>query len=259
MKRHIVLMYHDLFRSDKSESGFQNSTALKYKVSADVFEAQVHAIADYIKSAHLQSDYIDFTFDDGGVSFLTIAAPILERYGFKGKFYISTSFLGTKGFLNKEQVRELHQRGHYIGSHSHTHPERMDRLTGEDIKREWRLSQSILKDILGFAPNMASIPNGYASKLVLDSMLESGIEMIDTSATRTTIKHYVSAIVRGRYAITEDTTIINLMHLVSSPYYRFVKRVRYVFLEMLKAILGGMYLVIRKKILSIGGETRKHS
>ena len=40
----IVLMYHDFYRYDKSESGFQNSTALKYKVSAEAFEAQVHAI-----------------------------------------------------------------------------------------------------------------------------------------------------------------------------------------------------------------------
>ena len=29
-------MYHDLFSCDKSESGFQNCTALKYKVSADM-------------------------------------------------------------------------------------------------------------------------------------------------------------------------------------------------------------------------------
>lgn len=249
MQKQIVLMYHDLFSCDKSESGFQNCTALKYKVSAEVFEAQVHAIADYIKFAHLQSDYIDFTFDDGGVSFLTIAAPILEKYGFKGKFYISTAYLGTKGFLNKEQVRELHQRGHYIGSHSHTHPERMDVLTVDNIKDEWIISQSILKEIIGFAPRLASIPNGYASKPVIDGMLNAGVDLVDTSAITTQIKHYKSATLRGRYAITEDTTVDNLMQLVSSPFYRFKKRVRYEILEIAKAILGNSYLTIRKRIL----------
>lgn len=249
MQKQIVLMYHDLYSYDKSESGFQNSTAIKYKVSAEVFEAQVQAIADYIKSTHLQSDYIDFTFDDGGVSFLTIAAPILEKYGFKGKFYISTAYLGTEGFLNKEQVRELHQRGHYIGSHSHTHPERMDVLTVDSIKEEWNVSQSILKGIIGFAPRLASIPNGYVSKPVIDGMLNAGIDLVDTSAITTQIKRYKSAILRGRYAITEDTTVDNLMHLVSSPFYRFKKRVRYVILEMAKAILGNSYLAIRKRIL----------
>ena len=49
MQKQIVLMYHDLFFSDKSESGFQNSTALKYKVSAKAFEAQVQSIENYLK------------------------------------------------------------------------------------------------------------------------------------------------------------------------------------------------------------------
>ncbi len=242
-------MYHDLYRCDKSESGFQNTTALKYKVSAETFEAQVHAIVDYMKSANLQSDDIDFTFDDGGVSFLTIAAPILEKYGFKGKFYISTAYLGTKGFLNKEHVRELHQRGHYVGSHSHTHPERMDVLTVDKIKEEWYISQSILKGIIGFAPRLASIPNGYVSKPVIDGMLKSGIDLVDTSAMTTQIKQYKSATLRGRYAITEDTTVDNLMQLVSSPFYRFKKFVRYEILEIAKVILRNSYLTIRKRIL----------
>ena len=249
MSKQIVLMYHDLYSCDKSESGFQNSTAFKYKVSAEKFEAQVRAIMEYEKTFHLKSDFVDFTFDDGGVSFLTIAAPILEKYGFKGKFYISTAYLGTKGFLNKEQVRELHQRGHHIGSHSHTHHERMDVLTVDNIKDEWNISQSILKGILGFAPRLASIPNGYASKLVIDGMLDAGIDFVDTSAITTKIKRYKSVTLRGRYAITEDTTVDNLMQLISSPFYRFKKWVRYEILEIAKTILGNSYLTIRKRIL----------
>ena len=62
MKHQIVLMYHDLFFSDKLESGFQNSTALKYKVSAEAFEAQVQSIVNYIKCNKLQTGSVDFTF-----------------------------------------------------------------------------------------------------------------------------------------------------------------------------------------------------
>lgn len=245
----IVLMYHDLYRYDKSESGFQNSTALKYKVSAEAFEAQVHAIVEYLKLSHLPSDYIDFTFDDGGVSFITIAAPILEKYGFKGKFYISTAYIGTNGFLSRDQVKELHQRGHYVGSHSHTHPDRMDILSADKIKEEWLISQTILMDILGFSPRLASIPNGYISKQCIDELLKFGIESVDTSATTTQIKHYKAAILRGRYAITEDTTIDDLMRLVSSPFYRFLKKIRYKILEIAKFVLGNSYLTIRKRLL----------
>lgn len=248
-------MYHDLYHRDKCESGFQNSTALKYKVSGEAFEAHVKAIAKYIESAHLQTDIVDFTFDDGGVSFLTIAAPILEKYGFKGKFYISTAYLGSKGFLSKEQVRELYQRGHYVGSHSHTHPERMCILTDEQIGKEWAVSQAILKEIIGCSPNLASIPNGYSSRRVIDCMLKSGIYLVDTSAITTQIKRYKSATIRGRYAITEETTVDNIIQLVSSPFYRFNKWVRYEILEIAKVVLGNSYLIIRKKFLEMSKST----
>lgn len=251
MKHQIVLMYHDLFFSDKSESGFQNSTALKYKVSAKAFEAQVQSIENYLKCNKRQTNSVDFTFDDGGVSAILIAAPILDKYGFKGKFYISTAYLGTKGFLNIEQVKQLLQRGHYVGSHSHSHPERMNILSEKKIDDEWAKSQAIIKDIIGYSPNLASIPNGYISKKVLDGMLKSGIELIDTSAITNKVRHYKSTTLRGRYAITEDTTIQQLMKIISSPSYRIVKRLRYELLEIAKMILGNSYLTIRKKIFEL--------
>lgn len=251
MKNQIVLMYHDLFFSEKSESGFQNSTALKYKVSAKAFEAQVQSIVNYLKCNNLPKESVDFTFDDGGISSILIAAPLLEKYGLKGKFYISTAYLGTKGFLNGEQVRQLFQRGHYVGSHSHTHPERMSILAEKEIDDEWSVSQAILKEIIGHSPHLASVPNGYVSERVLDGMLKSGIEMIDTSAIMTKEKHYKTSTLRGRYAITEDTTINQIMKIISSPSYRFVKRLRYMLLEIAKMILGSSYLTLRRKIFEI--------
>lgn len=248
MNNQIVLMYHDLYFSDKSESGFQNSTALKYKVSAKAFEAQVQSIVNYLKCNKHQTNSVDFTFDDGGVSAILIAAPILEKYGFKGKFYISTAYIGRKGFLNVEQVKQLFQRGHYIGSHSHTHPERINILTEKEINDEWAKSQAILKDIIGYSPNLASIPNGYISKMVLDGMLKSGIEIIDTSSITNKVRHYKCSTLRGRYVITEETTIKQLMKIISSPFYRIIKRLRYELLEIAKIVLGNSYLTIRKKI-----------
>lgn len=242
-------MYHDLYLKDKSESGFQNDTALKYKVEATAFEAQVKAVAEYLDRMLLPKDSVDFTFDDGGLSFYTIAAPILEKYGLKGKFYISTAYIGTAGFLDEAGIKELHKRGHYVGSHSHTHPERMTALSQEEIEQEWSTSQTSLREILGFVPKIASIPNGYSSKDVLEAMIQSGIETIDTSATTTKIMHYESAVLRGRYAVTEDVTVEQLMQIVSSPLCRFKKRMRYEVLELAKAMLGRWYLTIREKLL----------
>ena len=78
-------MYHDLYIQSGAESGFQNESAFQYKIQVDEFEKQVKAVVDYCRE-HIEIQ-VDFTFDDGGVSFLTLAAPILEKYGLKGIFF----------------------------------------------------------------------------------------------------------------------------------------------------------------------------
>lgn len=242
-------MYHDVYRGSTSESGFQNDTAIKYKVRASDFENQVATINDYLKSHNLPKDSVEFTFDDGGESFLTIIAPILEKYGFRGKFYISTGKIGTKGFLNEAQVKELHSKGHIVGSHSHSHPERMSAMSKDEIDHEWNQSQNILKEILGFSPKYASIPNGYQSKAILESMISSGITVIDTSATTTRQRRFKSALVRGRYAVTDDMTVSQLMKLLNSPAYRFKIAMRWYALSFAKKMLGNTYLSIRSKLV----------
>lgn len=243
--KQIVLMYHDVYRDSPSESGFQNATAIKYKVNADSFEEHVAAIDSYMREHKLSPRTVEFTFDDGGVSFLNIVAPILEKYGFRGKFYISTGYIGSKGFLNADQIRELNNRGHIIGSHSHSHPERMSAMSVADINNEWRISQGLLAEVLGTTPTYASIPNGYQSKDVLNAMTSAGISVIDTSATTTRQSKFNNATVRGRYAITDDTTVEEVIQLISSPMCRFKKSVRWQVLSVSKKILGDSYLKIR--------------
>ena len=52
---------------------------------------------------------------------------MLERYGWPGYFFVATDWIGRPGFLNAAQFRELDSRGHVIGSHSCSYPERMAR------------------------------------------------------------------------------------------------------------------------------------
>jgi len=245
----IVLMYHDVYRDSPAESGFRNPTAIKYKVRADKFEAQVAAIDNYLRERKLSAKTVGFTFDDGGVSSLTVVAPILEKYGFRGTFYISTGYIGAERFLDAEQIRELYNRGHIIGNHSHSHPERMSAMTKSDINDEWRISQMILRDVLGFSPKYASVPNGYSSELVLQAMVDVGIAHIDTSATTTKVSHYGKATVRGRFAVTDDMTADCISSLISSPFVRLKKTLRWHCLLLAKALFGNSYLKIRKILI----------
>ena len=244
MKR-VVLMYHDIGK----DSGFQNDTAQKYKVGIEEFEKHVKAIRDYLNQNNLDSESVAFTFDDGGISFYTNAAPILEKYEFKGVFFIATEYIGTEGFLSENQIKELEGKGHTIGSHSHTHPERMDIMSESDLHSEWSKSTRILKEILRHEIKTASIPNGYSSKKVTDVMHACGIHDIYTSSPTTKKEKFKGSNIIGRYDISSSETAEYVVSLISSSSLRFKKKIRHDILGVAKFVLGDTYLKIRQKLL----------
>lgn len=87
---------------------------------------------------------VSFTFDDGLLSTLTQAAPVLDKYGFVGTNYITTGCIDqttvpntcaadpAEAYMSWEQVAELQNKyGWEIASHSVTHPQlATDRLDG---------------------------------------------------------------------------------------------------------------------------------
>jgi peptidoglycan/xylan/chitin deacetylase (PgdA/CDA1 family) len=68
---------------------------------------------------------VSFTFDDIPDSAATTGAPLLERYGARGTFYVIGSALGTAAphwtHADAATVAALHARGHEIGCHTFTH------------------------------------------------------------------------------------------------------------------------------------------
>lgn len=68
---------------------------------------------------------ITFTFDDGCLNQYKVAAPLLDKYGYKATFYTITTWADGKGSpaMNWDTLRELSDAGHEIGSHTLTHPD----------------------------------------------------------------------------------------------------------------------------------------
>ncbi|NLI35987.1 MAG: polysaccharide deacetylase family protein [Bacteroidales bacterium] len=242
----ISLMYHCVYKDDILESGFINNTALAYKLRASVFENQVALIADYCIKNRKPMASVTFTFDDGGISFYNIIAPILEKYGFKGTFFIPTAYIGTKGFLNKEQIVELYHRGHIIGSHSHTHPENLSELSPKQIDYEWQKSIDLLSTIIGNIVTVASIPNGFESKNIIESAKRYGITRLYTSNPTTSYKEVEGVTIIGRYALQSNFSNQYVLSILHSKSTRLRIQMRWIILQIAKEILGKKYIEIHK-------------
>lgn len=64
---------------------------------------------------------ISLSFDDALTSHLEHAAPILDRYGLRGTFYVNP---GPESMFEKQidRWRKVHEAGHELGNHTISHP-----------------------------------------------------------------------------------------------------------------------------------------
>jgi peptidoglycan/xylan/chitin deacetylase (PgdA/CDA1 family) len=123
---------------------------------------------------------IVLTFDDGCETDLLTAAPILKDAGFNATFYITSGFLGTRGYLLPGQVRELSDAGFEIGCHSMTHPY-LDELGPSELKREIGETKSQLEEMIGRKVDHFSCPGGRWSPQVVEIARQAGYLSVATS------------------------------------------------------------------------------
>lgn len=246
--RVCTLMYHDVYVNEKSESGFNFESAYSYKIDCVQFEKQIKAIRNYIDTNHIEQNYIRFSFDDGGSSFYSTIAPILEKYSFQGLFFVATQFVGKSGFLTEKQISELEKHGHIVGAHSHTHRQRMNMLPYNDLFDDWRQSVEVLNRILGHPISIASLPNGFCSNNMIMILAQLGIKEIYTSEPFESIKQKNGAEIYGRYGIKDGMSANVVLKIAFNKFMKLKIGVRKTALKFLKIIMGDSYVSIREKI-----------
>jgi peptidoglycan/xylan/chitin deacetylase (PgdA/CDA1 family) len=202
----FALIYHDIAAPAERDSvGFPGPVAGRYKLDPGDFEAHLDAIAEVsLWEPGRNGGGAALTFDDGGAS-APLAADTLEKHGWRGHFFITTGRVGTEGFLDAGGVRELADRGHAVGGHSHTHPTYFGQLSRSEQLEEWRRSREALGEILGEAPAGASVPGGFFTPVVAETAAEAGYEWLMTSEPESKVRREWGIPVIGRYTIWATT------------------------------------------------------
>jgi peptidoglycan/xylan/chitin deacetylase (PgdA/CDA1 family) len=199
--RLVSLLFHDVYESDPRESGFCSPAAGRYKLSIPEFEAQLDGLAELRIPDPGSRIPAVITVDDGGVSYYTTIADRLEALGLRAHCFVSTNFIGERGFLTARQVRELDARGHIIGTHSASHPPRFSALTFAEMRHEWSESRQRLEDILDTAVTVGSVPGGYFSSAVARAAASAGLQTLYTSEPTTHLSRFDDCLVIGRFTL----------------------------------------------------------
>ena len=255
----LAIMYHDVVEDgDFESSGFPGEGANIYKLRREDFVRHLDAIASATTAVgtvrQLEGRPVLLTFDDGGVSFHHPIAGLLESHGWRGHFFITTDRIGTPGFLTEAQLRDLHRRGHIVGSHSRSHPTRMAALTRADLDREWRQSLARLSEVLGEPVKVASVPGGYFSREVAESAAAAGVEALFTSEPKAAVGMRNGCRVLGRYVVKRGMSPAwSAGFSTGSPWYCWRQSALWKAKRIAKSLGGGRYLQLRQAIFERKG------
>lgn len=188
-----ILMYHSIGATHNGEVG-----ARLYSVPLKNFEQQMEYLAKVTNIKQGQSPGVApelanvgvgtvpfgdcpwITFDDGDITNYKYAYPILKEIGLKGYFFIIFSKIGTPGYMNWEQIRELRDMGMIIGSHGIKH-KILTELSDDELYDEVVKSKRFLEDNLMQGVDYFSVPRGFYNKKIIHLAKESGYKAVFTS------------------------------------------------------------------------------
>ena len=189
------------------------------------------------------------TFDDGHESNFTLALPILQEFGFKAEFFITTGWIGTPYFMNEEQIRGMHQAGMGVGSHGVTHRFLTD-LTVAEVQAELNDSYNLLEACIGLPIISMSYPGGRMSQSTHKIARDAGYSYICSSVPR---YHQLTSeqTLIHRFAVTAGVTLGTFASLLQGRGLNAL-RFRHTLLSTTKAILGNdMYTRLRNVLIQV--------
>jgi len=94
---------------------------------------------------------------------------ILERYQVKATFFV----IGQWAEKYPESVKELHEAGHDIMTHSYRH-DHYTQLTSEQMIQDVEHSSRVIRELTGIQPVLFRAPYGDYNSKVVDSMKNAG-------------------------------------------------------------------------------------
>lgn len=145
-----------------------------YTVSPEIFASHLQLLADsgynailpdqlysyLVHNAPLPDKPFMITFDDSRTEHFNIAAPELEKRGFKGVFFIMTVTNNKRNYLTTDEIAQLAADGHTVGLHSWDHVMVTKYIDSTFWKQQVFDPRKRLEDMIGKPIYYWAYPNG---------------------------------------------------------------------------------------------------
>lgn len=226
-----VLMYHDLCAGPCTTDRYSLPVSMFRRQLALLRERQIAIAGLSALRRSTDAASVAITFDDGLVRQFELALPELIVQGMTATFFVTTSLVGTPGYLNWQQVRAMSDAGMTLGSHGDRHIA-YTALTAQFAAQELTRSRLTLEDALGRAVDAFSAPFGFLNGALVAAAHAAGYRSICSSRPWTAQPHDLDI---PRLAVYCNTTLPEFAALVSgSPLPILTRRTRDALLHLPK-------------------------
>ncbi|MFZ2314518.1 MAG: polysaccharide deacetylase family protein [Gammaproteobacteria bacterium] len=105
---------------------------------------------------------VALTFDDGpNPTYTREVLAILKKYNVKATFFV----VGANAKKYPELIKEIHEQGHVVASHSETHP-MLTNISETQLQNEIIMPVTIVNNIIGIKPKCLRYPFGASNEHV---------------------------------------------------------------------------------------------
>jgi peptidoglycan/xylan/chitin deacetylase (PgdA/CDA1 family) len=188
-----VLCYHHI---REAKSG-QSESMKSYSVSPAQFAEQMKALHDsgyqtvlpdqlyeyLVHDGPMPAKPIMLTYDDTDEEQYSIAVPEMNKYGFKGVYFIMTISINRPRYMSREQIKNLSDSGHAIESHTWDH-HMVTKYTPADWDMQLSKPEKTLTDITRKAPKYFAYPFGLWNQAALPELKNHGYKMAFILSTK---------------------------------------------------------------------------
>ncbi len=188
-----VLCYHHI----RNFSASQSESMKSYSVTPENFASQMKALHDsgyqtilpaqlynyLVYGEALPPKPIMLTFDDTQESQYTYGAAEMDKYGFKGVFFIMTISINRPNYMSKEQIKNLSDNGHEIAAHTWDH-HMVTKYAGDDWNIQLTKPQVQLESITGKPVKYFAYPFGLWNQAAFSEFKSRGYELAFILSTK---------------------------------------------------------------------------
>ncbi|HUQ97492.1 MAG TPA: polysaccharide deacetylase family protein [Chitinophagaceae bacterium] len=180
-----VLCYHHI----KDFTGREKPVTKDYIVPPAAFREQMKSLADSGYHTILPEDYNNYllygtplpekpvmiTFDDTDEEQYTIGAAEMNKYGFKGVYFIMTISIGRPRYMTNEQLKDLSDNGHLIACHTWDH-HNVKKYAGADWEAQLNKPKARLESITGKPVEYFAYPFGLWNEAAIPELKKRGFK-----------------------------------------------------------------------------------